>query len=61
MAKCKNIPGTVFVGNRVYILPVTVFATRDETGQTLSLAVENKDIMITIPVAPIEDLIEVKE
>jgi len=51
----------VFVGNRVYILPVTVFATRDETGQTLSLAVENKDIMITIPVTPVEDLIEVKE
>lgn len=40
---------------------ITLRATRDEHGQSLSLADEIGGIMLEIPVEPVLDIIEVKE
>lgn len=50
----------IFVKEKCAPAVVTLRATRDQLGQTVSLAVEDMDLMILIPVEPVKDILEVK-
>lgn len=65
MTKAKTVNGLIFVqekkGVRMIKGLITVRATRDEHGQSISLTDEKNGVMFEIPVEPVADFIEVKE
>lgn len=65
MTKVKTIDGLIFVqekkGVRMIKGRITVMATRNEFGQSISLTDEKNGVMFEIPVEPVADFIEVKE
>ena len=65
MIKAKTIDGLIFVlekkGLRTIKGQITVRATRNELGQSISLTDEKNGVMFEIPVEPVSDMIEVKE
>lgn len=64
MTKAKTVNGLIFVqekkGVRMIQGRITVRATRDEHGQSISLTDEKNGVMFEIPVEPVSDIIEVK-
>lgn len=64
MTKAKTVNGMIFVqekkGVRMIQGRITVRATRDEFGQSISLTDEKNGVMFEIPVEPVSDFIEVK-
>lgn len=63
--KIRSVNGIIFAiekkGIRAIPAMLVLRVTRDEHGQSLSLADENNGVMFQIPVEPVLDLIEVKE
>lgn len=64
MTKAKTVNGMIFVqekkGVRMIKGRITVRATRNEFGQSISLTDEANGVMFEIPVEPVSDFIEVK-
>lgn len=61
MTKMRDVKGFAMDTKSLrYYAKITVRTTRDERGQTLSLADEKNGIMLCIPVEPVLDMIEVK-
>ena len=52
----KDVEGIMAVNFKMYKVPVTVRATADHRGQSLSLNI--RDIMIQIPLEPVSDIIQ---
>lgn len=69
--KIRGVNGIIFaIGKKgkkakpeMMVIPAMLVlrVTKDEHGQSLSLADENNGVMFQIPVEPVMDLIEVKE
>lgn len=59
--RTRDLDGMIFVKDKCAPAVVTLRATRDNLGQTISLAVEDMNLMILIPVEPVEDILEVKK
>lgn len=61
--KAKDVEGLMFIdgdrGMQACPLEVTVRVTADERGATLSLAAEDMGMMLSVPMEPLEGLIEV--
>lgn len=60
MTKTRTVNGIVFLQYKGMTAPITVRATKDKLGQSISLAVDEVGLMIQIPVEPVKDIIEVK-
>ena len=60
MTKIRNVGGLIFLRGRWMKVIVTVRTTSDKVGQSLSLAVEDQDVMIQIPIEPLKDMVELK-
>ena len=56
MTKQKDTLGVLFTGSGMNFRSVTVRATKDEHGESLSLAAD--DIMIEIPMEQVKDLVQ---
>ena len=61
MTKVKDVNGLVFLQNKCIKARVTVRTTSDKLGKSLSLAVEEVELMIHIPIEPVSDMVEVKD
>lgn len=65
MTKARTVNGLICVqekkGIRMIQGKITLRATRDKLGQSISLTDEKNGVMFEIPVEPVLDIIEVKE
>lgn len=53
----KTLEGIMFQGKNVTFHPVTIRATSDKLGKSLSLSVDEEKIMIEIPADQIDDIL----
>lgn len=60
MTRTKDVEGLFYGKGKIKPARVTVRATKDKLGESLSLAVEGLGVMIMIPVEPVKGMIEVK-
>lgn len=58
--KIRTVDGMIALNNKAAFVPVTLRVTRDEIGQSISLADDKHGFLLEIPVEPVLDLIEVK-
>lgn len=57
MYKEKTVNGMIFYDGCGYMKKITVRATKNKIGKSISLCDDEKDIMIIVPVEQIEELI----
>ena len=60
MTKTRTVDGMIALKDKMAFIPVTIRVTRDEIGQSISLADDRQGLMLEIPVEDVLDLIEVK-
>ena len=58
--KIRTVDGMIALNNKAAFVPITLRVTRDEMGQSISLADDKHGFLLEIPVEPVMDLIEVK-
>ena len=62
MQKIKELDNVmIYSKKKMRIDKITVLVTSDESGATLSLANETDDIMISIPMEAVKDIIKIVE
>ena len=60
MTKLRDVNGIIYLQNKGSRAKITVRTTADERGKSLSLAVEELELMLFIPIEPVADMVDVK-
>lgn len=60
MTKLREVQGMIVTPVGIRFGTVTLRVTKDDIGQSMSLADDKSGFMLQIPIEPVADLIEVK-
>ena len=58
--RSRTINGVVFNGSQMAEAPITLRATSDELGKSISLSIDGL-VMLQIPVEPVLDIVDIVE
>ena len=58
--RTRTINGVIFNGKQLAEAPVTLRATSDELGKSISLSVDGL-VMLQIPLEPVSDILDIVE